>query len=86
MCFKQEGIMSTFSDWPLKLVDKIIYCGSNISSIESNVIIQIGIKWTVIDKLLIIWKYDFSDEIKQNNITSKQWLFWYYCMDAPLRL
>ena len=59
-CFKQEEAISTLSSKPLKLVDQFTYLGSNISSTESDVNIH------AIDWLLIIWKSDISDKIKQN--------------------
>ena len=37
MCFKQEGAVSTLSGRPIKLIDKITYLSSNISSTESDV-------------------------------------------------
>ena len=66
MCFKQEGILSTLGDKPLKFVDQIIYLSSNISSIESDVSICLAKAWNAIDRLLIIWKSDLSDKIKQD--------------------
>ena len=32
MCFKQDGVINTLNDKPLKLVDLFTYLGSNISS------------------------------------------------------
>ena len=54
------------NDKPLKLVDQLPYLSSNISSIESDVIICISMAWTDIDRFLGIWKSEFSDEIKQD--------------------
>ena len=51
MCF------TTPSGRPLKLVDKFIYLGSNISSIESDVHICLVKACTAIDRLSI-WKFD----------------------------
>ena len=42
------------NDKPLKLVDLFVYLGSNISSIESDVITRIGNAWAAIKKLTII--------------------------------
>ena len=63
--FNQDGAISLLNGKPLKLVDKFIYLGSNISSAESNVNIHISKAWTAIDRLMNIWKSDLSDEIKQ---------------------
>ena len=46
----------------MKLVDK--YAFSNILSTESNVNIVIGKAWTAMERLLIIWKPDLSDQVK----------------------
>ena len=64
MCFKQEGAISTLNGRPLKLVDKFTYLGSNISSTESDVNINLAKTWTAINRISIIWKSDLSDEIK----------------------
>ena len=37
MCFKEDDIISTVNDKPMKLVDHFTYLGSNISSTESDV-------------------------------------------------
>ena len=41
MCFKREGAISTLSGRPLKLIDKRIYLGRNISSTESGAKIRL---------------------------------------------
>ena len=41
LCFKQ-GVISTLSGRPIKLVDKFTYLDSNISSTESDVNIRIA--------------------------------------------
>ena len=64
MCFKQEAI-STSSSKPLKLVDKFTYLKRNLSSTESDDNICQAKAWNDIDRLLIIWKSDLSDKIKQ---------------------
>ena len=64
MCFKQNGVISTLTDKPLKLVDQFTYLSSNISSTESGVYKCIGMAWIAIDSLSIIWKSDHSEEIK----------------------
>ena len=60
----QNSAISLLNGKSLKLVDQFIYLINNISSIESNVYIHIGKEWIAINRLLTIWKYDLSDEIK----------------------
>ena len=81
ICFKQERAISTLNGMPLKLVDKFIYHGSNISSTESDLNICLTKAWTAIDRLSIMWKADIFDRIKQE--FSKLLLCHYYWMDAP---
>ena len=65
ICFKW-GAISTLNGWPLKLVDKFTYFISNISLTENDVnICQVKV-WTAINSLLIIWKSDLSNKIKQD--------------------
>ena len=52
-CFNQDGAIS-LNAMPLKLVDRCIYLGSNISSIESDVNIRITKAWIAIDWLSIL--------------------------------
>ena len=66
ICFKQEGAISTLSDYPLKLIDQFTYLGSNISSTESDVNKHLVKVWTIIDRLTIIWKSGISNKIKQD--------------------
>ena len=40
MCFKQDGVISTLNEKPLKINDQFTYFGSNISSTESSVNIR----------------------------------------------
>ena len=66
MCFKQEGVISTRSSKPLKLVNQLTYLDSNISSTESVVLIYQVKVWTAIDWFSIIWKFDLSDKVKHD--------------------
>ena len=59
MCFKQDGAISTLNNRPLKLVDQFRYISSKISSTERIVNIGLEMMWTALDRLLIIWKWDF---------------------------
>ena len=64
MCFKQEAI-STLRDKPLELADQFTYLGNNISSTESDVNIRLlKARENAFERLLIIWKSDFSDKRK----------------------
>ena len=60
MCFNQDSVISSLKK-PLKLVDRFIYIGSNISSTENGVNICIAKVWTDIKWLYIIWKSDHPD-------------------------
>ena len=51
MCIKQDGTISTLNK-TVKLVDRFIYFGSNISCNESEVNILIEKSWTTIDWLV----------------------------------
>ena len=48
----------------LELVDRFTYIGSNISSTENDVNIQLAKAWAAIDRLSIMWKSDISNKIK----------------------
>ena len=60
--FFKWGAISALSGRPLKLVIKFTYLGSNISSSESDINIFLVKAWNLID----MWKFNFSDEIKQD--------------------
>ena len=64
-CFKQD-VISTLSGKPLKLVDKFTYLSSNILSTENYINIHQVKAMNAIDRLLIIWKSDPSNKIKQD--------------------
>ena len=64
ICFKWEGIISTFNDKPLKSVDMFIYLGSNISSTERNVNTRQANVWAARNRLWIALNSDQSDKIK----------------------
>ena len=64
MCFNQTGNISTLDGTSLKLVDKFFYLGSNVSSTEKDIDMQLTKAWTVIHKLSIIWKSDLTDKMK----------------------
>ena len=64
MCYNQTGDITTLDGTPLKLVDKFIYLGSNVSSTEKDIDTQLTKTWTAIDRLSIIWKSDLTDKMK----------------------
>ena len=68
LCFKQEGAIKNFSDKYVKLVDQFKCIGSNISSTDRDFNISTGKAWTIIDRLMIKWKSDLPDKIKQDCI------------------
>ena len=53
------------SDKSLKLLNEFKYLGSSISFTERNSNIHTATVKIAIDKLLIIWKSDLPDKIKQ---------------------
>ena len=67
MCFNQTGDISTLDGTSLKLVDKLIYPGSSVSSTEKDIDTRLTKAWTAIDSLSIIgargvgypcWRHD----------------------------
>ena len=82
MGFNQTGDISTLDRNSLKLVDKITYQRSSVSSTEKDINTRLTKAWTAIDKLSIIWKSDWP--IKWNAVSSKQRSYRYCYMDALL--
>ena len=66
MCFNQTGDISTLDGISLKLVDKLTYLGSSVSSTEKDIHKRLTKAWTAINRLLVIWKSDLSDKIKRS--------------------
>ena len=54
MCFNQTGDISTLDGTSLKLVDKFIYLGDSVPSIEKYIDSLLTKVWTAIDRLSII--------------------------------
>ena len=50
----------------LKLVDKLPYLGSSVSSTEKDIDTQLTKAWTAIDRLSIIWKSDLTNKMKRS--------------------
>ena len=66
MCYNQTGDITTLDGTRLKLVDKFTYLGSSVSSTEKDIDTRLTKAWTVIDRLLIIWKSDLTDKMKRS--------------------
>ena len=64
MGFNQRGDISILKSGPLKLMDKFTYQGSSVSSTKKDINTQPAKAWTAINRLLVIWKSDLTDEIK----------------------
>ena len=65
MCFNQTGDTYTLKGRPLKQMDKFTYLGSSVSSTKKDINMQLAKAWTAIDRLLLIWKSDLTNKIKQ---------------------
>ena len=63
---KNLWAISTLLGQPLKLIHLFTYLDSNISSTETDVNIRPPRVWNTIDWLLIKWKPNQSDKIKQD--------------------
>ena len=66
MCFNQKGDISTLDGTSLKLVDKLTYLGSSVSSTEKDIDTRLTKAWTAIDRLSIIWKSNLTDKMKRS--------------------
>ena len=66
MCYNQTGDITTLDGSPLKLVDKLIYLGSSVSSTEKVIDTMVTKPWRANDRLSIIWKSDLSDKMKRS--------------------
>ena len=64
MCVNKRGDISTLNSSSLKLVDKFIYLGSNVSSTETDINTRLAKTWTPINILSDIWKSDLTDKIE----------------------
>ena len=66
MCFNQKGDISTLDRTSLKLVDKVTYLWSSVSSTEKDIDTQLTKAWTAIDRLSIICKSNLTDKMKRS--------------------
>ena len=64
MCYNQTGDISTLDGTPLKLVDKLTYLGSRVSSTEKDINTWLTKAWTAINRLSIIWKSHLTNKMK----------------------
>ena len=81
MCINQRGVFSTVNGCSQKLVDEFIRNRSSVSSTENANNTRIVKSWTLIDRLLVIWKIDQSDKIKSPFFKRQSCQYCY--MDAP---
>ena len=65
MCFNQTGNISTLGSSSLKLVDKFAYLGSCVSSNKKDIDKRLAKAWTAIDRLVVIWKSEMTNKMKQ---------------------
>ena len=66
ICFNQTGDISTLEGTSLKMVNKLTYLGSSVSSTEKDIDTWLTKTWTAIDRLSIIWKSDMTDKMKHS--------------------
>ena len=66
MCFNQTGDISTLNSSSLKLVDKFTYLGSSVPSTKTDINMRLTKTWTVINRLLVIWKSDLTNKMKRS--------------------
>ena len=64
--FNRRGDISILKGGPLKLVDKITYIGSKVSSTENDIDTQLAKAWIAMDWLSVIWKSDMTDKINRS--------------------
>ena len=66
MCFNQIANITTLNVSSLKLVDKLTYLRSRVSSTKTDINMQLAKAWTTINRLSVIWKSDLADKIKRS--------------------
>ena len=64
--FNQAGDISTLAGTSPKMVEKITYLGSSVSSTEKDIDTRLTKAWTAIDRQSIIWKSDPTDKMKRS--------------------
>ena len=66
MYFNQTGDISTLNSCSLKLVDKLTYLGSSVSSTKIDIDTWLAKSLTTIDRLSVIVKSDLTDKMKRS--------------------
>ena len=66
MCFNERGDISTLNGSSLKIVDKITYLGSSVSSTEIDINMRLAKARAALDWLSVIWKSDLTDKMKRS--------------------
>ena len=85
MGFNQDGAISSLNGKRLKLEDRFIYLGGNISSTESDINTCIRKAWTAIETVITKWKSDPSDKIKREFFQGVVvWVLLYDCTSWTL--
>ena len=79
ICLNQDGVISSLNGKPLKLVDKFIYLGGDISSTKNDINIDIGridCYWLVIEHMEIWshWKSKTAILPRCSRISTTVWL------------
>ena len=64
MSCNQTGDISTLDGTSLKLVEKLTYIGSSVSSTEKDIDARLTKSWTAIDRQSIIWKSNLTNKMK----------------------
>ena len=71
MCFNQTGDISIQNSCSLKLVDKLTYLGSSVSTTETDIDTRLVKAWTTNNRLSLIWKSDQTDKMKRSFFSSR---------------
>ena len=66
MWFNQTVNIPRQNGSTLKLVDKITYLESSVSSTETDISTRLAKAWTANDSLSVIWKSDLTDKMKRS--------------------
>ena len=85
ICINQRGGIYTLNRSSLKVVDKLTYFGSRVSSTKKDINMWLAKAWTTIDRLSVIWKSDMTDKIKHSFFLSRGCVdtaIWMHYMDT----
>ena len=80
MCYNQTGNISTLDGIPLKLVDKLTYLGSSVSSTEKDIDTRLTKPWTAINSYRSYRNQTWP--IKWNAVSFRQLSYRYCYMDS----